>query len=223
MKLRATLRGTTRSLCALIRPAAADRPDDDGMSDPGDSFTLLLSAWNRGDRAARDRLMRLVYDELHAVAGSYLRRERFDHTLQATALVNEAYLRLAGGVRIEWRDRAHFFRAAAQAMRRILVDHARGLKAAKRGHGRKLSLDETRLITPSRDLDLLDLDRALETLSQFDERQSKLVELRFFAGLTVEEAADVLELSTATVKREWRTAKAWLRRELAQGRRTSGA
>jgi len=190
------------------------------MSESGESFTLLLSAWNAGDRSARDRLMRLVYDELHGVARAYMRRERSDHTLQATALVNEAYIRLAAGAEIEWQDRAHFFRTAAQAMRRILVDHARRLKSAKRGEGKKFALEETRLITPSLDLDLLDLDHALDSLAELDPRQTRIVELRFFAGLTVEETAEVLELSTATVKREWRTAKAWLRRELRRRHRT---
>ncbi len=187
----------------------------------GDTFSHLLAAWNDGDRAARDRLMQLVYNELRGVARAYMRRERSDHTLQATALVHEAYLRLAGGVAIEWKDRAHFFRAAAQAMRRILVDHTRSLKAAKRGQGRKVVLEETRLISPSLDLDLLDLDGALGELEKLDERQARIVELRFFAGLTVEETATTLELSPATVKREWRTAKAWLRREL--GRTTHSA
>ena len=190
------------------------------MAEPEEGLTLLLAAWNAGDRSARDRLMRIVYDELRAIARGYMRRERFDHTLQATALVHEAYARLAHGAEIEWRDRAHFFRTAARSMRRILVDHARQLRTSRRDGGRKLSLEETRLITPSLDLDLLDLDAALEGLGTLDPRQAKIVELRFFAGLTVDETAKTLELSPVTIKREWRTAKAWLRREL---KRTSAA
>lgn len=184
------------------------------MSLPEDSLTQLLSAWNDGDLAARDRLMELVYQELRGLARAHMRRERSDHTLQATALVNEAYVRLSAGVSIEWKDRAHFFRAAAQSMRRVLVDHARTLRTAKRGEGKKVALHETHLITPTADVDLLDLDRALEALDELDERQARIVELRFFAGLTVDEGAEALGLSPATVKREWRTAKAWLRREL---------
>ena len=184
------------------------------MSKPGDSFTLLLAAWNEGDRLARDRLMRLVYDELRGLASAYMSRERGDHTLQATALVHEAYVRLSEGAVVEWRDRAHFFRTAAQAMRRILVDHARSLKAAKRGSGKKVALEETRLITPSLNVDLLDLDRALDGLGELDPRQARIVELRFFAGLSVDEVGETLGVSAPTVKREWRTAKAWLRREL---------
>ena len=184
------------------------------MDRAGENFTLLLSAWTEGDPAARERALETVYDELQRLARAYMRRERSDHTLQATALVHEAWVRLAGGAEVAWRDRADFFRCAARAMRRILVDHARGAQALKRGGGHKLVLEETRLITPSREIDLLDLDRALEALAGFDPRQSKIVELRFFAGLTVEETAKALELSTATVKREWRLARAWLRREL---------
>jgi RNA polymerase sigma factor (TIGR02999 family) len=159
--------------------------------------------------------MPVVYSELHRLAKASLRRERPDHTLQATALVNEAYVRLAGQTRMRWQNRAQFFGTAAQFMRRILVDHARDRCAAKRGAGAPhLELDEAILATQERGIDLLALDAALEHLEQLDARQSRLVVLRFFGGLTIEEAAEVLEISLATAKREWATARMWLRREL---------
>ena len=160
--------------------------------------------------------MPIVYGELHRLAKASLRRERPDHTLQATALVNEAYVRLVGQTRMRWQNRAQFFGTAAQFMRRILVDHARDRLSAKRGAGApRIELDEAILMTQERGIDLLALDAALERLEQLDARQGQLVVLRFFGGLTIEEAAEVLEISPATAKREWVTARMWLRRELA--------
>jgi len=178
--------------------------------------TRLLQAWNDGQPGALDALMPIVYGELHRLAKASLRRERPDHTLQATALVNEAYVRLVGQTRMRWQNRAQFFGTAAQFMRRILVDHARDRLSAKRGAGApRIELDEAILMTQERGIDLLALDAALERLEQLDARQGQLVVLRFFGGLTIEEAAEVLEISPATAKREWVTARMWLRRELA--------
>jgi RNA polymerase sigma factor (TIGR02999 family) len=178
--------------------------------------TGLLRAWNDGQPGALDALMPIVYGELHRLARAKLRGERPDHTLQATALVNEAYVRLVGQTRMRWQNRAQFFGTAAQFMRRILVDHARDRLAVKRGAGApRVELDEAILATDERGIDLLALDAALERLEQLDARQSQLVVLRFFGGLTIDEAAAVLEISPATAKREWVTARIWLRRELA--------
>jgi RNA polymerase sigma factor (TIGR02999 family) len=180
--------------------------------------TTLLRAWNDGKPGALDALMPIVYGELHRLARATLRGERPDHTLQATALVNEAYVRLVGQTRMKWQNRAQFFGTAAQFMRRILVDHARDRLAAKRGAGApRVELDEAILATSERGIDLLALDAALERLERLDARQSRLVVLRFFGGLTIDEAAAVLEISTATAKREWVTARMWLRRELVGG------
>ena len=184
------------------------------MAQPNEpDLTALLNEWSEGDRNALDQLMPLVYGELRKLAGSYLREERKDHTLQPTALVNEAYLRLTNQRNVTWQNRAHFFGIAAQMMRRILVDHARKRQAAKR--------DASAWKVATADLgdadhapELLALDRALEELEQLDPQQAKVVELRFFAGLTVEETAEVTGISARTVKREWQTAKAWLRREI---------
>ncbi len=178
--------------------------------------TELLLGWSEGDDAARERLMSLVYDELRRIAGAQLRGERRNHTLQATALVNEAYVRLVDQTRVQWRNRAHFFGIAAQLMRRILVDHARRQRAAKRGGGATmLAINEEIAAGPERDFDLVALDDALEQLQEFDPRAARLVELRFFGGLTIEETGEVLGLSPATIKREWSTARAWLYREIA--------
>jgi len=186
--------------------------------------TGLLHAWNDGQPGALDALMPIVYGELHRLAKATLRRERPDHTLQATALVNEAYVRLVGQTRMRWQNRAQFFGTAAQFMRRILVDHARDRHAAKRGAGAtRVELDEAILATHERGIDLLALDAALERLEQLDERQSRLVVLRFFGGLTIEEAATVLDISPATAKREWVTARIWLRRELVDAQRRADA
>jgi len=177
-------------------------------------LTLLLTRWSEGDQEAGEQAMALVYGELRRVATAYMRRERGDHTLQPTALVNEAFLRLSQGAPVEWSDRAHFLRLAARAMRRILTDHARKVNAAKRGGGGKEPIKESKLMIAAPDLDVLALDEVLERLAALDPRQAQVVELRFFAGLTVEESAAALGVSAVTVKREWRSAKAWLRREL---------
>lgn len=185
---------------------------------PRPDVTGLLRAWNDGRPGALEDLMPVVYAELHRLARARLRGERADHTLQATALVNEAYVRLVGQTRVRWQNRAQFFGTAAQFMRRILVDHARDRLSAKRGGGApRVELDEALLATRERGIDLLALDAALERLELLDERQGRLVVLRFFGGLTIEEVAAVLEISPATAKREWTTARIWLRRELAAG------
>jgi RNA polymerase sigma factor (TIGR02999 family) len=179
--------------------------------------TQLLVDWSNGNQEALAKLMPLVYDELRRLAAGYLSRERPDHTLQATALVHEAYLRLIDQKRMRWQNRAHFIAIAAQFMRRILVDHARSHHYAKRGGGKpKLSLDEAVGLSKQTDLDLVALDDALNGLAEIDPQQSRIVELRFFGGLTVEETAEAMNLSVAKVKREWSTAKAWLLRELSQ-------
>jgi RNA polymerase sigma factor (TIGR02999 family) len=177
--------------------------------------TQLLLDWSNGDQAAFHELMPMVYDELRQMAHRYMCRERPGHTLQTTALVNEAYLRLVDQKRVRWKNRAHFFAAAAQAMCRILIDHARKHRYAKRGGGaRKISLDDVAVISDERAADLLALDEALFSLASIDSQQSRIVELRFFGGLTIEETAEVLKLSVDMVKREWSTAKAWLFREM---------
>ena len=180
--------------------------------------TELLLAWGGGDQSAFDNLLPLIYDELRRLAAHYLRRERQGHTLQPTALVHEAYLRLVDQTQTRWENRAHFFGAAAQAMRRILVDHARQHKAAKRGGAeQRVTLDEGLAFAPERGLDLLALEDALIKLEQVDPQRSRLVELRFFGGLSTEEVAEVMGVSAATVSRQWRAAKAWLHRELGKG------
>lgn len=177
--------------------------------------TKLLEKWGQGDQDALAQLMPLVYDELHRLAGAYLRRERRGHTLQPTALVNEAYLKLIDQRTSHWRNRAQFFGVAAQLMRRILVDHARAHHAAKRGGPRyNVSLSKARRFGDEPDLDLLDLHEVLERLAEIDPGQARIVELRFFGGLTIEETAEVMEMSHATVEREWSMARAWLKREL---------
>jgi len=181
------------------------------MTASPNDVTQLLVDWGKGDKQALDRLMPLVHDELHRIAGRYLRRERQGHTLQTTALINEAYLRIVDQKSVNWQSRAHFFGVAAQMMRRILVDHARSHLYAKRGGGaQKLALDEAIAKPQERDLDLVALDDALTGLAEIDPQQSRIIELRFFGGLTIEETAEVLSISPATVKREWNMAKAWL-------------
>ncbi len=178
--------------------------------------TQLLVNWSNGDREALERLTPLVYSELRRLASRYLRRERQGHTLQSTALVHEAYLRLIDQRHVHWQNRAHFFGIAAQLIRRILVDHARSHHAQKRGSDVcKLSLDEAVATAEKRDLNLVALDDALDTLARIDEQQSRIVELRFFTGLSIEETAEVLGISPATVKRDWAAAKAWLYREIS--------
>jgi RNA polymerase sigma factor (TIGR02999 family) len=178
--------------------------------------TELLRRWSGGDVAARESLVPLVYDELRRLARYYLASQRSGHTLQSTAVVHEAYLRLAGRDNVHWENRSHFFAVAAQLMRRILVDHARKRNAAKRG-GVHLTLSVDEAVEPSsqRELDLVALDDALKALAELDERQSRIVELRFFGGLSIEDTSRLLEISPATVKREWSTARAWLYGEIA--------
>jgi RNA polymerase sigma factor (TIGR02999 family) len=188
---------------------------------PPRDFSQLLADLRSGDRDALEQLMPMVYAELRQLAAHYLRRERASHTLQPTALVHEMYVRLAGHVDQHgavWQDRAHFFGIAARVMRQVLVDHARAGGAAKRG-GRPLrvTLSEWNHMTPGPDLDILALEAALTRLATLDAGQARLVELRFFAGLTLEEAADVLDRSPRTLKRDWRSARAWLQRELSGG------
>ncbi|HZP49411.1 MAG TPA: ECF-type sigma factor [Vicinamibacterales bacterium] len=178
--------------------------------------TALLARWRRGDSDALERLIPLVYEELHALARHHLRHERADHTLQSTALVHEAYVRLVGHDPPALQNRSHFFGVAARLMREILVDHARAQRAAKRGGGAlTLALDEALGVPNRTDVDLLLLDDALKELARLDERQSRIVELRYFTGLSIDETADVLGISAATVSREWTTARAWLHREIA--------
>lgn len=177
--------------------------------------TQLLKRAQDGDESALNEFLPLVYNELRRVAANQLKSERGDHTLQATALVHEAYLRLLEQKEVDWRNRAHFFSIAAEMMRRILVNYAVQRSAKKRGDGAtKISLDEAVSYSHKRDFDLVALDDALKTLAEFDEKQAKIVELRFFGGLTIEETAEVLEISDSTVKREWRMAKAWLKTKL---------
>jgi RNA polymerase sigma factor (TIGR02999 family) len=180
-------------------------------------ITKLLEASREGDEEALNKLLPLVYQELRRLAGHYLRKERPDHTLQPTALVHETYLRLIGQ-NVSWQNRAHFFGVAAQMMRRILVDHARSRLAAKRGRcGVKISLDDALNLSDERAGDFVALDEALERLAEFDPQKSKIVELRFFGGLSVEETAEVLSIGTATVTRQWKMAKAWLYQQVSQG------
>jgi RNA polymerase sigma factor (TIGR02999 family) len=179
--------------------------------------THILQEWSGGDRDAANRLMPLVYAELRRLARNYLNRERSDHTLQPTALVHEAYLRLVDQKRTTWQNRAHFYAIAAQMMRRVLIDHARAHGAQKHGGlAHKLSLDEARFAPDERPADLLALDEALNVLAKIDKRKSKVVELRFFGGLSLEETAEVLEVSEKTVRRDWEMAKLWLHRELSE-------
>ena len=191
------------------------------MSTSPHAVTQLLVDWGNGDGQALEKLTPLVYQELKRLAARYLRRERREHTLQSTALVHEAWLRLIDQNHVHWQNRAQFFGIAGEMIRRILIDHARNRQAAKRGDGAiKLSLDEALGAPDRRDFDLVALDDALEDLTKLDPKQGKLVELRFFAGLSIEESAEVLCVSPATVKREWAVAKAWLYRELtARARR----
>jgi RNA polymerase sigma factor (TIGR02999 family) len=176
-----------------------------------DNLTGLLFEWRQGDEAALDKLTPLVYDELRRIAHRYVQRERDGHTLQTTALVNEAYLRLAGQQKIEWQSRAHFFAVTAHVMRHILIDHARRHHYAKRGGGAQhVPLDEAAGMSAQRAAELVALDEALDELAKLDPRKSRVVELRYFGGLSMEETAEVLEVSLMTVRRDWRVAKAWL-------------
>src|SRR5690242_516587 len=183
---------------------------------PTEGITELLIDWGKGDQAALERLMPLVYNELRRLATNYLRRERAGHTLQPTALVNEAYLKLIDQKNAKWQNRAQFFGISAQLMRRILVDHARQRQAVKRGgsNQERLSITSVEAVLKQPEIDLLALNEALDELAQMDPQQSRIVELKFFGGLSIEETAEVLGISHATVERDWKMARAWLRRQL---------
>ncbi|HTS02180.1 MAG TPA: sigma-70 family RNA polymerase sigma factor [Thermoanaerobaculia bacterium] len=188
--------------------------DPSGERDDSGEVTALLRAWSRGDAGASDRLLPLVYRHLRRLAAAQMRRERADHTLQPTALVHEAYLKLVDR-HLSWKDRGHFYGVAARAMRQVLVDHARRRDAGKRGSGRqRVAIETADIAVPPRAIDLLALDRSLRDLAQLDERQARLVELRLFAGLSVQESAEVLGCSSATASRDYRHAEAWLRRQM---------
>jgi RNA polymerase sigma factor (TIGR02999 family) len=178
-------------------------------------ISLILKDWSGGNRASADALLSLVYDELRKIARQYLRKERSDHTLQPTALVHEAYMKLIDISEISWQDRAHFFAVASNIMRQILVDHARARLTEKRGgEAQRIALEDAISFSDKPDVDLLALDEALKKLAEFDEQQCRIVELRFFGGLTIEETAHVVGISPATIKREWTLAKAWLFRKM---------
>jgi RNA polymerase sigma-70 factor, ECF subfamily len=186
------------------------------MTPTSHEITQLLLAWSDGDKQALDRLVPLVYDELRRLAQNYMRKERAGQTLQTTALIHEVYLRLIDADRVQWRNRAHFFGIAARLMRQILVARARERGCQKRGGGaERVSLDEAMVIDERLDEDLVALDEALGELSQFDARMAQVVEMRFFGGLTEEEIAAALDVSTKTVRRDWRLARSWLRRKLS--------
>jgi RNA polymerase sigma factor (TIGR02999 family) len=190
------------------------------MSESSQDVTKLLGQWQEGDPEALNALTPMVYSELRRLAQSYINRERPNHTLQGTALVHEAYLRLIDQRRVEWRNRNHFFALAAELIRRILVDHARAKAAEKRGGNNvKLSIEDAMEPAVNEDLDLVALDDALQLLARTDPQQSRIVGLRYFAGLKIEETAEVLEISPATVKRNWVVAKAFLKREMLRGGR----
>jgi RNA polymerase sigma factor (TIGR02999 family) len=184
------------------------------MTPPGNDVSTLLQAWSAGDATALDKLTPIVYGELRRLASRYMKSERDGHSLQTTALVNEAYLRLVDIRQMQWQNRAHFFAVSAQLMRRILVDCARRHNLKRGGDLLQVSLQDDALVDPGRDLDLVMLDSALNTLAVVDPRKAQIVEMRFFGGLSVEESAEVLRISTITVKRDWRAAKLWLYREL---------
>jgi RNA polymerase sigma-70 factor (ECF subfamily) len=184
------------------------------MTSATHDVTQLLVAWSQGDEAALEKLTPLVYNELHRLAWSYMVRETPDHTLQGTALINEAYVRLIEGKNVQWRDRAHFFALSAKLMRRILVDFGRSRRAQKRGREHPIALQESAVAAPQRSVDFVALDEALERLAAFDPLKSQIVELRFFGGLTVEEAADVLKIAPSTVYKHFDLAKLWLLRQL---------
>lgn len=183
---------------------------------PPHRVTELLTAWANGDKAVLEELFPLVYEELHRLARQYMRHERKGNTLQTSALVNEAYVRLVDQNNVQWQNRAHFFAIAAQLMRRVLVDHARKRGYQKRGgDARRVTLDEALVVSDERAAEVVALDDALTSLADLDERKSKIVELRFFAGLSIEETAEILAVSPGTVMRDWTLAKAWLRRAIA--------
>jgi RNA polymerase sigma-70 factor (ECF subfamily) len=183
-----------------------------------ETITATLAELTRGDRTAVEKLLPVVYDEMRRLAASYLRKERVDHTLQPTALAHEAFLKLVVQRDIAWQNRAHFMGVAAQAMRRILVDHARKVKAARRGGGKTIVMLEEAEVAGVSSVEFDDLDRALEDLARLSERQARVVELRYFGGLTIDEVGEVLGVSPMTVKRDWTMARAWLFRELSGGK-----
>ena len=186
------------------------------LSEP--NVTELLLEWQHGDRDALERLTPLIYDELRRMAHRYVQRERAGHTLETTALVNEAYLRLIGQQKMDWKNRAHFFAVTAQVMRHVLIDHARRRHFAKRGgETQQVSLDEASVMSHERAAELVGLDEALDSLARIDPRKSRVVELRYFGGLSLEETANVLEISLMTVRRDWRAAKAWLFKAVTGG------
>lgn len=186
------------------------------MNPPPAQVTQLLAAWGTGDEAAREQLMAVVYDELHRLAHHYMRRESPGNTLQTSALVNEAFVKLVDQKNVRWQNRAHFFGIAAQLMRRILVDHARGRQTAKRGGGvQAISFDDAFYVSDERSAEVVAVHEALEQLSKFDSRKGQIVELRFFGGLSIDETAEVLGVSPGTVMRDWTLAKAWLHREMS--------
>ena len=185
------------------------------MTHPPQDVTQLLAAWRDGDQQALDRLMPLVYNELRHLAHRYMKRQKDGQTLQTTAVVHEAYLRLAGRDEVHWQNRAHFFAVCAQVMRNLLVDRARARSAEKRGgRNNQVALDEGDLVAPAQMDEVLELNEALDKLTQIDPRKSKIIEMRYFGGMSVEETAAVLELSPITIKREWLKARAWLYREM---------
>jgi RNA polymerase sigma-70 factor (ECF subfamily) len=200
--------------CAKLRPAVTAMPT--APEAPDNEITLLLAAYRSGEAGAEARLLEIVYQELREIARRHMRREGPGHTLQPTALVSEAYLRLFGN-KIDWQNRAQFFGVAARTMRRILVDHARNRRTRKRSGGKRIELDQVALVAPEQVENVLALDEALERLATRDARQAKLVELRFFAGMTIEEAAVSLGVSSRTAKRDWDFAQAWLFREMDSG------
>jgi len=205
-------------LCSIIpvsMPVGVSKLPDNEQRD----ISLILKDWSAGNRASADVLLSLVYEELRKIARQYLRKERLDHTLQPTALVHEAYMKLIDLSDVGWQDRAHFFAVASNVMRHILVDYARARLSEKRGGDlNRIALEDAISLSQEPDVDVLLLDEALKRLAEFDEQQSRLVELRFFGGLTIEETAHVLGISPATVKREWTVAKAWLFRQMKSAR-----
>lgn len=200
-----------------VRSQTTDLPSLIEMDSPApNEVTQLLASWSNGDQAARDRLMSVVYEELHRLARRYMRRESPSHTLQTSALLNEAFLRLVDQKNVKWQNRAHFYGIAAQMMRRILVDYARSRKYSKRGGGvRALSLDEALIVSDKRSAEVVAVHEALDELAKFDARKGQIVELRFFGGLSIEETAGVLGVSPGTVMRDWTLAKAWLHKEMS--------
>ncbi len=190
----------------------------DAMSDSDHDVTVLLREWSGGNQQALTDLLPIIYDELRRVAHQYLHREHTDQTLQTTALVHEAYLKLIDQRSVNWQNRAHFFAIAAQAMRRILIDNARRRTAGKRGKGEKISLEDVATVSTQKHQSLLALDEALHELEKIDPQQSRIIELRYFGGLTIEETATAMDISPATVKREWAMARAWLYKALTTAR-----